>query len=576
MSRQQNRFDAVKVSSACSSSWDAMTGSAQKKFCGECNKYVYDFSQLSRKEADAIMEASRGNLCARISRTADGKIITNEPFPILPIKIQDRRTSPVANAILSAVLVITPVVTSFVPATVSAATYSLHTPQQNADLEGGVATIFGVVTDPQGAVVAGARISLSQKSIEFQKTESNAEGVYSFQNLAPGTYSLSISRDGYATTEIDEFQLNEGQSFAQDVQLKVGSEIVVLGGAVSAPPPTLRVRYIESPLIVDATVGRSSVAEINEHSKLMRTELHVNSFLKGFQSKTVIPYYHSVYEDSTTWLKEGDNVLAFLAPREKGKEGFEINHYQNGIQVLSASEMQAYSARIRELRDLLYHRNPAPVEITDWLVKCSQEPITRWDGVQELLSGFRNLEYRQDEIERCKKEGKPAPVTRAGKRFQEVIQQIEVAPTASPDPDGEFAEALTITHKNSLSNVLFNTQHVTYKEVQLLGLVKKWDKKQVIDFSIHQLKQESSNPDLPVYSLIGILKEAFEDEELDVLVSEYRDIKVYSQRELDDESLSPEEKARLLKSNIEAPAKQGIIMKKIIEAAETLRQKTQK
>lgn len=575
MSRQQNRFDAVNVSSACSTSWDTMSGTSQKKFCGECNKHVFDFSQMSRREADAIIEASRGNLCARITRTAEGKILTKEPIPILPVRIQNRRTSPAANLLMSAVLGITPAMITVVPLAVSAATYSQNSSDQNPKTEGGNASISGTVVDTVEAIITDANISLSSDSIVRQTTTSNADGAYSFQNIASGVYAITVTRSGYAPTFVKEIQVGDNQQKIQDIQLREGRLETATLGMSFAPPATLRVRYVQSPLIIDATVGKSSVAEVEKDFKVIRTELQINSFLKGFQATNTVTYYHNVFAEDEATLKEGDTVLAFLEPREKGQEGFRASQYEKGIQVLTSSEMQIYAARIRELRELTYRRNASPDEIAEWLVRCAQEPATRWEGVQELKSGFRNLEYRMERIEQCKKEGKSAFPLDAPETIPSSPRQFEGRIRTDPDPEGKFAEALTIAQKNTLSEILFSTRDFSADDLTLLSLVMKWEKEKTLPFAIHQLKQKWSEDFAPTSALLEMLSEEFgdeaygDDEEFDELVTEFGNITFHEKEELDDEKLSVAEKTELLKANEVSTGQQKNTLQKIIDAAET-------
>lgn len=57
------------------------------------------------------------------------------------------------------------------------------------------ATLVGRVTDPAGAPIAGARVQLVEL---FRTTATDAEGRYRFSAVAPGTYTVSVSRIGRA------------------------------------------------------------------------------------------------------------------------------------------------------------------------------------------------------------------------------------------------------------------------------------------------------------------------------------------------------------------------------------------
>jgi hypothetical protein len=61
-------------------------------------------------------------------------------------------------------------------------------------------TIHGNIVDPNGTAVSGARVKLSRPDqAPSQETQSGDDGQYSFANIAPGPFQLSISAEGFAT-----------------------------------------------------------------------------------------------------------------------------------------------------------------------------------------------------------------------------------------------------------------------------------------------------------------------------------------------------------------------------------------
>ncbi|MGA2831840.1 MAG: carboxypeptidase-like regulatory domain-containing protein [Terracidiphilus sp.] len=61
------------------------------------------------------------------------------------------------------------------------------------------ASLSGRVTDPSGQVVSTAKVTVRNlETGQSAETRSNPDGVYTFSNLAPGTYTLSISADAFA------------------------------------------------------------------------------------------------------------------------------------------------------------------------------------------------------------------------------------------------------------------------------------------------------------------------------------------------------------------------------------------
>ena len=69
-------LDDIRVASPCTASWDDMTGGDRVRFCAACQKNVFNLSAMKRSEAQALVEASEGKVCARFYRRADGTVLT--------------------------------------------------------------------------------------------------------------------------------------------------------------------------------------------------------------------------------------------------------------------------------------------------------------------------------------------------------------------------------------------------------------------------------------------------------------------------------------------------------------------
>ena len=86
------------------------------------------------------------------------------------------------------------------------------------------ASITGQVTDPGGAVIQGAQILLTSKDTkQTSNYVSDANGYYSFRNVLPGTYQLSITAPGFGQYKQDDILVRVGYPIRQDVQLKLES-----------------------------------------------------------------------------------------------------------------------------------------------------------------------------------------------------------------------------------------------------------------------------------------------------------------------------------------------------------------
>jgi hypothetical protein len=74
-------LDQVSIASPCPMRWEDMSpvdGGERIRHCGQCNLNVYNFSNMSREDAEALVVNKQGRLCAGFFRRADGTIITKD------------------------------------------------------------------------------------------------------------------------------------------------------------------------------------------------------------------------------------------------------------------------------------------------------------------------------------------------------------------------------------------------------------------------------------------------------------------------------------------------------------------
>ena len=84
--------------------------------------------------------------------------------------------------------------------------------------------ILGTVRDTSGAVVPGAKVTLTavDTGIKFEAT-SDPGGDYLFAQLKPGRYAVEASKEGFETATISDIELLVGQRPRVDVTLRVGT-----------------------------------------------------------------------------------------------------------------------------------------------------------------------------------------------------------------------------------------------------------------------------------------------------------------------------------------------------------------
>ena len=87
----------------------------------------------------------------------------------------------------------------------------------------GTGSISGTVTDPQGAVVSGAKMTLVGAASFKREAESAANGSFSFRDLAPGTYTLTVTAANFAQKVFSDINLTAGLELPLDIPLELPS-----------------------------------------------------------------------------------------------------------------------------------------------------------------------------------------------------------------------------------------------------------------------------------------------------------------------------------------------------------------
>ncbi len=97
------------------------------------------------------------------------------------------------------------------------------------------ARLSGIVSDPSGAVVAGATVTVQDLGTSYtQTTKSGPAGQYLFPSLPVGTYQITVSMAGYTQYVQKGIVLSVDQAASQNVQLQVGlvaQQLVVIANS---------------------------------------------------------------------------------------------------------------------------------------------------------------------------------------------------------------------------------------------------------------------------------------------------------------------------------------------------------
>jgi hypothetical protein len=92
-----------------------------------------------------------------------------------------------------------------------------------AALSGGNGRLYGTITDPSGAVVAGASVSLlDENGTTIANTSTDSSGNYAFSSLPVGNYRLESQHQGFKSTVVSGFAVSPGENQINST-LQVGS-----------------------------------------------------------------------------------------------------------------------------------------------------------------------------------------------------------------------------------------------------------------------------------------------------------------------------------------------------------------
>ncbi|HTR27177.1 MAG TPA: TonB-dependent receptor [Terriglobales bacterium] len=99
-------------------------------------------------------------------------------------------------------------------------------------------SIQGVVTDPTGAVVTGAKLTLTNPATgESWVRNSNDSGVYNFNALAAAPFRLVVEKQGFKKKLLENLQLVPEQPNGVDIELELGTESETVSVNATDLPP---------------------------------------------------------------------------------------------------------------------------------------------------------------------------------------------------------------------------------------------------------------------------------------------------------------------------------------------------
>lgn len=176
-----------------------MDGNEQVRHCGECKLTVYNLSAMTEIEIHRLLtKRAEQRVCVRFYRRADGTMLTQDCPKAL--KRLAKRVSKLGVAVFSALVSMNYAMAMAKTTAGTAAARSKTKPQacRRVQAQEKSANILVVVTDPDGAVVPGARIALLDSAGKTRfKGKTDDAGALMKSDLPPGDYTLKASVQGF-------------------------------------------------------------------------------------------------------------------------------------------------------------------------------------------------------------------------------------------------------------------------------------------------------------------------------------------------------------------------------------------
>ncbi len=228
-----------------------------------------------------------------------------------------------------------------------------------------------------------------------------------------------------------------------------------------------------------------------------------------------------VDEDGEVKLNAGDTLLLFVKNGDE-EDGPFLSHYRDGLKKLSMDDISVYEARIKELNSIFAAKKVDARQLLDWVIRCAEHRVTRWEGTYELLQSVRSGEWREEAAkERRERIAKGEPVE------EEPVDTGDPDEAESEEAEREefdtsvFAGLLDVNHKQILANLLLDSHAAQAAngaaepaagDYELLELVKRWGDPRLIGFLADKLRSGAYDPHVNA-STMSMIAEVLRDEE---------------------------------------------------------------
>lgn len=328
------------------------------------------------------------------------------------------------------------------------------------------------------------------------------------------------------------------------------------------PPSTLLSLYKKSNAVYIGKFDKTTEGDVvrtDEESKTITVSEHfsISTTIKGESRKFFVRTYEQYrynnvaveteefgeeYDEDGRSLEAGDNVILFLKYSEdeerdkKGKRVLDVAHYRDGIKQLDESELSSYEARIKELKGILSSKNVNDADVLNWILKCIDDPITRWEGAFELYSSFQTLVWKEESQKEDEEESADSDESENASKTEGADADAEAEEFEEEDEfdNSVYATLLTDAQKSRLTQVAISSKpakanaetdraELNEGDRVLFDVVKHWGDSRLAAAMLDRLRG-TGDDNYKKLNWMSSIAEVLKDKELSAITEKFGDV----------------------------------------------------
>lgn len=181
------------------------------------------------------------------------------------------------------------------------------------------ASLSGTITDPTGAIVVGATVTVKNIATGTEaKVVTTNQGQYFIPSLGPGSYSVVVAAAGFKTANVQDVKIDTGTPATANIALEVGatSESVVVqsgGEIIQSQTATITTTLNTNQIINLPLVSRNPVNFVSLMAGVNTPRDTRNSTINGLPESAIDITLDGINVQDN-FNKTGDGLFARVAP----------------------------------------------------------------------------------------------------------------------------------------------------------------------------------------------------------------------------------------------------------------------